>query len=116
VLLNNTAYALCLAGQPGDAKRLLDGSDEYAPAHIALTATRAPAELLLGDTERGLAGYRKARDLARDQKRPDLEALVRINMALAINRLPNAESTLDLPEIGDEWRVARLNDYLRRAR
>lgn len=106
-LLNNTAYALCLAGRPAEAKRLILASAPTAKAeHVALRATRAFADLLLGNLEQGLAGYRQAQQLARDQGKPHLEALVMLYMAMAVHRVPACHDKPELPEIPDEWRAS----------
>jgi Flp pilus assembly protein TadD len=63
MLINNTAYSLALAGCPERANKLLRRLDPSCDC-VEVVATRALADLLMGRTERGLEGYRRAWDLA----------------------------------------------------
>ncbi|MDA0178792.1 tetratricopeptide repeat protein [Solirubrobacter phytolaccae] len=104
LLLNNTAYALCLAGRPAEAKRLIASTKTAAGQRVALRATEALADLMLGNCEQGQAGYREAQRLAREQGRPDLEALAALNMALAMRRAPGCKDEMELPTIPEQWK------------
>jgi tetratricopeptide (TPR) repeat protein len=82
-LVNNAAYALTLAGELDAAKRLLpdDPGDS-----VYLNATWALVNILSGRIERGLAGYDRALELARQAPDPDLPELVAANKQLALWR------------------------------
>lgn len=86
-LVNNAAYALALGGEPSAAKRVLRRlkADDSDP--VELIATRALVELALGHTDRGVAGYRRAREVALARGDDTLADLVALSQALSQRRL-----------------------------
>jgi hypothetical protein len=82
-LINNTAYALAFAGDAARAKRLLGSLRERAHNRVEVVATGALVELLTGRVGEGLAGYRRAWELARAAGDELLADLVAANAALA---------------------------------
>jgi hypothetical protein len=103
-LVNNTAYALALAGKLEDARNLLPDPGDS----VFLTATHALIDILSGHINEGVAGYDRAEELAsRDSTlRADLPELVRINKQLALWRawkrgLIDVAVELKLPE---DWK------------
>jgi tetratricopeptide (TPR) repeat protein len=64
MLLNNTAYALAMAGRGKDAQRVLDGVDAGNDPY--LTATQGLVHYALGDVQGGNVEYERAADLIRE--------------------------------------------------
>jgi tetratricopeptide (TPR) repeat protein len=91
-LVNNTAYALALAGCPERAKKLLEGLG--ASERVEVVATRALVDLLMGQTARGLAGYRRAWDLAISREDEPLADRVLANTLLA-----RAHAGIEIPPV-----------------
>jgi tetratricopeptide (TPR) repeat protein len=85
-LLNNTAYALALAGDLHRAGRLLDSVRGSGEQRVEIVATRALIALMNGHAERGLNGYRRAWDLALAQDDAPLADRVAVNAVLACER------------------------------
>jgi tetratricopeptide (TPR) repeat protein len=86
MLLNNTAYALALAGDPHRAGKLLDRVRGSGEQRVEIVATRALIALMQGRVERGLDGYRRAWDLALAENDEQLADRVAANAVLACNR------------------------------
>jgi len=65
-ILNNIAYVYLLQGDVGAAQEVLDRAATYPDeeAALVLPATQGLLHLMLGDTERGRAGYEKAAQAA----------------------------------------------------
>jgi tetratricopeptide (TPR) repeat protein len=94
-LINNAAYSLALAGRPERAKKLLErlnGSCE----RVEVVATHALVDMLLGHTDRGLDGYRRAWDQAIADNDEPLADLVAVNALLARARVGLEDSPADL--------------------
>jgi len=102
-LLNNTAYALALAGDPHRAGRLLDGVRGSGEQRVEIIATRALVALMSGQVERGLDGYRRAWDLALAQDDVPLADRVAANAVLACRR-----AGLSDPAVLDQQLLQRL--------
>lgn len=86
MLVNNTAYTMALAGDPTRAKRLLDRLSDSGCERVEVIATYALAEMLLGHTEQGLDGYRRAFEMALASGDEPLADLVAVNSLLACHR------------------------------
>ncbi len=97
-LINNTAYALALSGEPLTARRLLQRLEAPKQERVELIATRALVELMLGHTDRGLAGYHRARELAVAQGNQALADMVTLNAAFARLRVGLPDPTAELEE------------------
>ena len=101
MLINNTAYAMALAGDPTRAKRLLDRLSDARRERVEVVATYALIELLLGRTEPGLAGYRRAFEMAVSGGDEPLADLVAVNSMLARHHagLEVEQDTLEGPRL-----------------
>jgi tetratricopeptide (TPR) repeat protein len=82
-LINNTSYALAFAGDAAQAKQLLRRLGQQSRDRVEVVATGALVELLMGRVEEGLAGYRRAWQMARAADDEPLADLVAANAALA---------------------------------
>jgi tetratricopeptide (TPR) repeat protein len=102
-LLNNTAYALALAGDPERAGRLLDRALGAGQERVEIVATRALVALMRGYIERGLDGYRRAWDLALAQHDEPLADRVAANTVLACR-----SAGLTTPAVLDRALLERL--------
>lgn len=115
LLANNTAYAMALAGRPEQAQRVLASlGSEIGRSPVVHAATQALIDLMRGERAKGLHGYREARELAEKCGDEPLAWLVKLNMALAINQLPDDDKDTYLAEllpldIPSEW--AQRSDF-----
>lgn len=85
-LINNAAYALSLAGHPDKALEMLDRLPPEE-GKVAVTATRALAQMIAGDITAGVRGYGDAHQIAEQAGNASLALLVDINLILALHRL-----------------------------
>jgi hypothetical protein len=111
LLVNNTAYALSLAGRPHEAKQVLDRLGDRSVGHVALTATRALADLVGGNEDAGIAGYRRAYEIAKERGDDDYATLVLLNAALSTKHLESElahriDVAEDLAELPNFWVVS----------
>ena len=82
LLVNNTAYALCLAGRADEAKRILGPASNASGESLTLMATRALAAIVSGHPDAGRRGYERAASLADDAA---FATLVKLNCAMALS-------------------------------
>jgi Flp pilus assembly protein TadD len=81
-LINNTAYALALAGRTVQAKKVIENL-ALDSKRVEVIATRALVEMLNGNVDRGLDGYERAWDRAVTDRDEPLADLVAANALLA---------------------------------
>lgn len=93
MLANNVAYALAMLKRPEQARRIIIPT----PGSPAVTATMALIHLASGATERGMAGYETAEQLAFKEGDATLAVLIRLHSVLALawfghrSKLPEIE-------------------------
>lgn len=102
-LLNNTVFALALAGEHVRARRIIDTVKDAGDLVVEITATRGLVALMAGEAECGLHGYRDAWDLARAKGDEQLADRVAINAVLACHT-----AGLGVPVILDDALLARF--------
>jgi tetratricopeptide (TPR) repeat protein len=108
LLINNTAYALALSGQATAAREMIALAGQDAETNVALTATRALADLVSGDMSSGVAGYQRAQELALESGDDFLAQLVSFNAAMAMQAVGtdpylNTSAAGVFAELSDEW-------------
>jgi Flp pilus assembly protein TadD len=83
LLLNNLAYVLALSGRTREARAVLSKvtAPDVSPAVIA---TRGLTDLLSGDVAAGIAGYRRAGELAVEQGNDRVAQLATLNLDVAL--------------------------------
>ena len=83
-VINNSAYALALAGRLTEARGVLAMARNDPAESVSIYATYALIDLLSSQVDRGIAGFDRARSLAESLGGTRLATLVRLNEALAL--------------------------------
>ncbi len=100
-LINNSAYALALAGNYERAKKIVLMAQGQT---VHLIATEALIDLLAGHTAEGVAGYRRAYEDAARAGDTKLAFLVWMNGVVALRRAGISSSEIDwYAELPENW-------------